>query len=242
MRGTRGGDSWMAIGTMLVLSVAVFSPTVALEAQQTLRPTLRKVEVRSRVPVSGGIRVGLLVQLDGRIVPGETAVYVTIPAASETLPPYTSVCLEVSSQDGRYSGRFGYPPPETPGIVRLQLEAEDLETLRSYSAGRIALLASLSNDCEREEPSTFLVARWRQPAPTSADRTSLLLNSRVPTFVVRQGTAAEELRCAPVGDDAVAFNLRCELPAAWLGGTTALVVQQRRGRSVSGIPMTVYGR
>jgi hypothetical protein len=128
-------------------------------------------------------------------------------------------------------------------VVRLELEEADLRPLRPYSTGRIALLASLGNDCEREEPSAFLVARWQSPSPSVSERVTLLLNSRVPTFITRQGgPAGEELRCAAIEGDAVAFNLRCELPASWLGDTTPLAVQQRRGRAVSSVAMTVRGR
>lgn len=240
----RHGYWWARLGVLVLAAAAERPAPVSAQSPTILKPQLRKVELRARVPVSGGIRVGLQVPVDGRVVPGTTAAYVTIPPRAERTPLPAFVCLEVSSQDGQYSARFGYPlAPGTAGAVRLELEEADLRPLRPYSTGRIALLASLGNDCEREEPLAFLVARWHSASPSISETVTLLLNSRVPTFITRQGgPAGEELRCATIEGEAVAFNLRCELPASWLSDTTPLAVQQRRGRAVSSVAMTVRGR
>src|SRR5262245_32266103 len=115
-----------SIGLQLVAVVFGLALSADGFAQQTLTPKIRKVETRSRVPVSGGVQVGLMVPSTGPVPLDNTFIAVMLPKQDpKTGAPW--VCLEVSSQDGKYSARFGYPlSPGTAGDVRLQVEAADL--------------------------------------------------------------------------------------------------------------------
>lgn len=214
------------------------------QTQPSLKPLPepKRVQVGSSVPVSGGTKVGLVVSADAPIVLGQTAAYVTIPSTG-AVPKPGYVCLEVSSQDGQYSALFSYDLlPNLSGVVRLTIEPVDLAKLKASSTGRVALLASLSVACERAEPTVYLVASWYQPA--RSDSVSLLLNSRLPTFVTREDAPSGEvpLQCASLDGTAVSYNLRCDIPPTWLSGTTQLLIQQRRGRAVSTLQMPVRAR
>jgi hypothetical protein len=218
----------------------VVAEGVQAQGARPLPPVTKVVTEGARVPVSGGIRVGLQTAGDGRLPQGVPTAIVAVPPATTGDGSASWLCLEVSAQDARYAIRFGYQLPQgAKGEIALELSQPEIDRLRPYPLSQLALLASLSSDCKSAEPVAFLVARWRPATPS--DAVVLLLNSRVPTTIRRepalQGDA--QLRCVPAEGEAVSFNLRCEVPVDWLKGDSTFSIQQRRGRSVSTITLPV---
>jgi hypothetical protein len=215
----------------------------AAQNPPVLTPETKLVTQGAKVPVSGGIRVGLQTAGRGSFPEGTPTAIVTLPDRAARPPAASWLCLEISAQDGRYAVRFGYRlPPTAQGPTTLQLSRPEIDRLRTYALEDLALLAAISSDCATSEPSAFLLSRWK--APTPSDEFVLLLNSRVPTTIRRQPALNGDppLSCVPKDGDAVSFNLRCTVPAAWLDSDSTFLIQQRRGRSVANIDMPVRKR
>ncbi|MEZ5320103.1 MAG: hypothetical protein R2752_22065 [Vicinamibacterales bacterium] len=213
---------------------AVLLPLAVVASAQ--RPTLKPEEKRGsgwerwadRVPVSGGIRVGVMA-LDGRTI--ENLERMTIRRPTSDLP---WLCVEISSRDGRYSGRLSYRLHDAPeGLIDLEVPTEKVAELRDYAAGDLAILASLATSCDGP-PETFVVAAW--DPRVANDHVVVLINSRVPTTIVRASDNAST-PCTPLDGVTTAFNLSCQVPAAWLEPKVELVIRMRRGRSFSNVPL-----
>jgi hypothetical protein len=215
------------------MTLALLVAALAAAAQH---PTLRPQEKRGegwerwsdRVPVSGGVRVGVMV-LHGRAIQNVERMTITLPP---TEAPW--LCVEISSRDGRYSGRLRYDIGSAPrGAVDLEVPTAHVEELKGYSPEDLAILAAVADNCEGPA-ATYVVAAWDTPAPGSA--VAAFLNSRVPTTIVNPADG-RSAPCTPLDGVTTAFNLRCDLPAEWLSGKVELVVQMRRGRSFARVPL-----
>ena len=206
------------------------SPGAHVAAQtRTLKPEHSTGRWQERVPVAGGIRVGVVVWQPGRFNPRELAL--KLPPKPSKLPEW--LCVEISSRDGRYTALLGYRIANEPaGQIKALVAAEDLDKLNTAAAEDVAVLASLSNDCRTQSPSVYLVAAWRPPKP--GEPIAVLVNSRVPTTIEGAGASVP---CTELDGVTTAYNLRCDLPANLIDGPVALGIRQKRGRGEATVPL-----
>ena len=220
--------SLAAIGTFFV-TLATGAGTPVAAQTRTLKPERSTGRWQERVPVSGGIRVGVVVWQRGRFDPRELALI--LPRKPSKLPE--RLCVEISSRDGRYTAFLEYRIANEPaGQIKAVVDAQDLDKLDTAAAEDVAILASLSDDCRTQTPSVYLVAAWRAPKP--GEPVSVLLNSRVPTTIVGAGAAVP---CTELDGATIAYNLRCDLPASLVDGEVALGIRQKRGRGEATVPL-----
>jgi hypothetical protein len=232
MAGTRkrSGKPGLATRAIFLVTLALCA-TVAAQGTRILKPAHSTGRWQERVPVSGGIRVGVVVWQPGRFNPRE--LLLILPDLA-TRP--RQLCVEISSRDGRYSAQLDYLiANEPPGPIRAVVDAEDLDKVNTAAGEDVAVLASLSNDCRAETPSVYLVAAWR--LPTNREPIAVLLNSRVPTTIVGAGASVP---CTELTGVTTAYNLRCELPPQWANGEVRLGISQKRGRGEVIVPLPLY--
>ncbi len=223
-----------AIGTFVV-TVALCAGTQPAAQTRTLKPERSTGRWQERVPVSGGIRVGVVVWQPGRFNPRELAL--KLPPKSSTLPELSQLperlCVEISSRDGRYTALLEYRIANEPaGQIRALVDAQDLDKLNTAAAEDVAILASLSNDCRTQSAAVYLVASWGPAKP--GEPIAVLLNSRVPTTIVGAGAP---VRCTELDGVTTAYNLRCDLPPHLVDGEVALGIRQKRGRGEVTVPL-----
>jgi hypothetical protein len=225
-RGLRGRLA--ATGTFVII-VALSTVASAAAQTRTLKPERRSGGWQERVPVSGGIRVGVVVWQEGHFKPQEVALVLpSKPAGSPAL-----LCVELSSRDGRYNALLEYPIANDPGgPITALVDAPQLDKLNTAAGEDVAILASLSDDCRAQSPSVYLVAAWR-PSKSPAS-ISILLNSRVPTTIVGENVSAQ---CTELPGVTTAYNLRCDLPAQLPTGRIELGIRQQRGRGRVTVPL-----
>jgi hypothetical protein len=206
--------------------VALAQPTRTLEAKHTVG------RWQERVPVAGGIRVGVVVWQPGPFNPRELSLILPPRKPKPATPPQW-LCVEISSRDGRYTAQLDYPIADEPaGQVKALVKAEDLDKLNTAAGEDVAVLASLSADCRSQTPSLYLVAAWR-PAK-AGERVAVLLNSRVPTTIVGGGATVP---CVELTGVTTAYNLRCDLPEQMVKGEVPLGIRQKRGRGEVTVPL-----
>lgn len=186
----------------------------------------------TNVPVSGGVRVGVMTG-SGHSNVNPERFYVRLPEGDEG-----RVCVEISSRDGRYEAELAYDVPgPVSGVKPFTLPTAHRDKLSSYTAGDLSILAFRGASCD-EEPQSFLVAAWSQVAVP--DTVHIVINSPDPALLVGRGAESLSIACEVSASKvpSKAFNRECRVPVALLAGENALVIQQRTrvGRRVRIVP------
>jgi hypothetical protein len=221
--------SLAAAATCVVTLTLCAGTHAAAQQPRTLRPERASGGWQERVPVSGGIRVGVVVWQRGRFNPRELVL--TLPGERSKLSE--RLCIEISSRDGRYTALLEYRIANEPaGQIKAVVQAPDIDRLNAAAAEDVAILASLSSDCRAQSPSVFVVAAWHPPK--AGEAIAVLLNSRVPTTIVGPNVSAT---CTELEGVTTAYNLRCDLPAGLVEGEVALGIRQKRGRGETTLPL-----
>jgi hypothetical protein len=192
------------------------------------------------VPVSGGLRVGLMFEDETGLMPG--FFFAWLP---ERRVP--GLCAQISSRDGRYEGQFLYDLDDSNmGRIRLAWASDHSKELSEYEPKDLAILAWAGEDCEATE-GPFVVTAWSEE-PTVGDPV-VLLNSDDPTslVLVKDGAVLDETGCLELQGVARSFNLRCSLPNSWQDTAEAEVfvrVRERAGRRIRfrDLPLPLAGR
>ena len=227
-------------GSLIVLVFLTGAGGVQAQTTQPLEPKERPPDwerYTEEIPVSGGLRVGLMNDTDGKIN-DPRVVYALIPSASAA-----SLCVEISSQDGRYSANLEYDVSNTDSGWRpLTIPTEKHSELSGYDRDGLVVLANLSASCDGST-GTLIVTSWEEQAAGGdgdvGEHVYVYLNSRIPTTIVGTvgGQVDNEARCQTLGDVTTAYNLRCAVPTEWVSTDSEFYIRMRKGRSVSDIPL-----
>jgi hypothetical protein len=204
--------------------------------QEPLRPERRWDERwASSVPVSGTVVPGIMV--------GEQSVRVLDESITLRVPRETpaSICVTITSQDGRYHARAQFQAAATSsGIVTLEGPRRYRRNLRRYPAGELAISAELTTSCDGR-PATRVPAGWGR---RFADGDVFVyVNSRYHTEALwRAGDGGSKtVVCPEIGNrQYVAFNRVCRIPRAELPEAVSLLVRSRRdGNSFSNTTLSL---
>ena len=192
---------------------------------------------RDPVPVSGGLRVGVMTEATAPINPVQMTVWLPEKNAKPAL------CVEVTSQDGRYIASLQYDIRGHSGPLPLNLPVTRYGSeLRNMERSQLAILARLAESCGKVpvNPGAFVVASWNRP-PQLSDTVIVLLNSRLPTSIAAgEGSKSDkEHPCHSLSGTTTAFNLRCEIPASEIREGRKFVILMRRGSSTNPVALDV---
>jgi hypothetical protein len=235
-RHPRPWSAILAVSAALLLLVTAFR-AADFRQVRSLEPHTRWEQWLDQVPVAGGVIVGVMSSAaPGRVDP--RFVLVDLPPR-----PAGQLCLEVSSQDGRYSGRLEYDVGRVRGRgpVRLYLHSEHEGRLRRYGTGELAVLARLGGRCG-DHHGAYVPAAWN--GRRGGDTVYVLVNSRVPTDVIggTAGRRQHEARCLDLRGVTTAFNLRCAVPGAWIAPGTEFFLRMREGLALAHIELPLRVR
>jgi hypothetical protein len=219
--------------SLLYLSLLAIATTGVFAGSLEQRPTrpLLKAQIKDGwerwtpdVPVGGSVRVGVMRVTTEPINP--RVLFVHLPSTDKR-PPV--LCVEISSQDGRYSAALPYDIRNQPAdTVSLELPTSHAQQLASYPPSRIAILASVAERCDAE-PSAFVAASWHDTTTTS--KISVFLNSRLPTSLIDQSVPdGREISCDTLENTTTAYNLRCDIPADPSASENYVIRMRRNGR------------
>lgn len=177
---------------------------------------------QERIPVSGGVRVGLMLeQSKSEIKPNRF--FVMIPDTA-----LKSLCVELSSKDGRYSARVDYDLTGVEqGMKEFYLPTRYAKELKKYASDELVILASLSSSCG-ENPEWYLISSWDDKIYETASVVAYV-NSAVSTSLSFQNGNGDnkELKFENLKIPTVAFNKKCIVPINLLGTESLLQVRQR---------------
>jgi len=237
MAPTREQRRRLGLGAIASIVAAVFlsTGTTIPVQRRLLEPEHWSGGWQERVPVSGGIRVGVVVWQAGRFNPRELALQLPERALRvDGGNPLNRLCVEISSRDGRYSALLDYDIQKEPAgpVKAVVVKAPDLDKLNAAAGEDVSILASLSQNCRTASSALYLVAAWSPPK--SRDAITVLLNSRVPTTIVGPNYSVQ---CRELSGITTAFNLRCDLPAMPADGKVLLGILQKRGRGEKTVPL-----
>lgn len=148
------------------------------------------------IPVSGGMKVGLMVNENTNDQINPEVFYVDLPELSNE-----TIWIEISSKDGRYSAKLPYLIESIKkGIQQLKLPTNHHKQLKAYTMNEVVILATL----ETPEEPIYCISSWKENINYS--EVCLYLNSSLPTGV-EQG----RVQCEELPTPAVAYNKRCVL-------------------------------
>jgi len=186
------------------------------------------------VPVSGGVRVGLMESLPAASAAG-ASFSVLLP---QSVPP--ALCVQITAQDGRYTATLEYDlASAAPGTVHLQFPTRyRAELAGHYRSGQLAVLARGTTSCV-VPGGPFLVASWRE-RPVF-DSLFVLVNSHWLTDLQIPDTsrAVSVVGCPEIeGTPAVAFNRACAVPMARVRHNPTVNIRRRRvGAVLDPVPL-----
>ena len=189
---------------------------------------------REAVPVSGGLRVGIMAEPDSRADLGSLTVW--LPETDAAF-----LCIELSSQDGRYIASVAYDiRGESSGPLPLNLPRSQFGSqIRGIPHSQLAILARLAGRCGTapEKPGDFVVAGWRRNE--IGDRILVLLNSRLPTEIVAGDgkRIAHRYPCETLSGTTTAFNLRCAIPVSDITVGRSFEIHMRRADTLSRVSL-----
>ncbi len=218
---------------LTVVSLPSGSAAVQSRPPKDPDPTLLRSDWeqwRDPVPVSGGLRVGVMSAGDSRFNPAQLTVWLP-----RTDAPF--LCVEVTSQDGRYVASVPYDiRGDPPGPRQMKFPpSKHTSKLREFDSGQLAILARLAKSCGTApvEAGDFVIAGWDQPR--LGETVVVLLNSRLPTSIVagKGNTVESNYPCQSLTGTTTAFNLRCEIPVNDVTGDRDYFIQMRRGSGFS---------
>lgn len=189
---------------------------VAQENLSQLKPIGDVEETfEANVPVSGRIHVGLTARVKDKAVSTEwLTAFLGDPGDADRL------CLEVTSVDGRYSGRRSYDIADLKaGAYVLPWSGAHEDDLKDYRPEHIAVLAQAKKgDCKARGGALAVTAWGKDIDKTEVGDVFVQLNSnRADMFVsLRLAQGKEKLRCGPIEEEGIpraAFDTLCRLEA-----------------------------
>lgn len=209
-------------------------------ANAQIKPKLKKGEnwetFYEKVPVSGEIRVGAMgYESDERVRP--TKFFVRIPEHK-----MNTMCVEISSRDGRYEARLPYDISGLKeGTHEFELPTRYVSDLKNYTVKDIVILAKMGKNCESSD-SFYVLSSWNVPTENSSN-IFIYLNSDKPIlfrYKRLQDNKIVSIECKRIDVPlSIAYNCKCEVPLADIKGVTEFYIQQRV-RRVSDISFNNY--
>jgi hypothetical protein len=222
----------LALG-ILVLSPALW-PASAPAQPDVLRPRKDIDEVlRDRIPVSGGVRRGLLA--------GRADAKVDVERLSVRLPPVDGrvLCVTIDARDGRYHAAVEYDLGSRPaGRYRLALPTAHATELARYRSRELAVLAFLGGACQESRIELIVPAAWG--GDEEAESGLLLLVSSLGADLRVYHTAEKRyFTCASV--DGTAYDAECvvKLPPG-AGRVDLLLLRQNAENRQRPVALPLY--
>ena len=224
---------------VVLLAVLIVTPMLTSQARGDAaepKPGWRETFLE-KVPVSGRyVRVGVMQVLGGAPFDPEWA-SVVMPRT-----PYRSLCISITSLDGRYSADLEFDATAlSPGGRTLHIPSKYLKDLRRLTPDTLALLARLTDGCN-SSTAEFVVASW---ASIDSDAPIyVFLNSSVPAVLVDKSDPSRTFPCHFLKAPAIAYTLRCEVVATDpVPQRTFMINRSRRpGVSMSPIELPIIWR
>lgn len=177
------------------------------------------------IPVGGSILVGATVIEPGTSIRTNRLI-VNVPDSSSR-----TICLTLTSRDGRYTASGLYSPDGATGLRTLVLQPKHEKELYSYSQDQVAVLVKAAENCTG--PGVIVLsARWSGSSPNA--KLSIFLNSQgADAEVSRTDQPEKSISCSRiVGKEIVSFDAECDVSFLLNGGVTPLTISRTRFDSV----------
>lgn len=224
------------IRSFCIIVVTLITACIGLGQIEPIKNSVKESWV-DKVPVSGEIRTGILLQNDF-CESLKSSFSVRLPQNNT----YNLLGVEISSNDGRYNYRSVYNITKESGWVNLKREAgEALEKkLKSYKCNELTILAWIKNDFDRDKEN-FVVAHWGNAFDKKFAYIHLL--SENPAFIYitySDGNAPVKYDCKQIDKLAnVAYNCECAVPLEKITASSQISVVQRVRRSQNRYPLNI---
>jgi len=173
------------------------------------------------VPISGNIRVGLMIEKENPEKLSPKQFYANIPKNTSGV-----LCVEISSKDGRYSAKLNYTIDKSiSGLQKFILPTQYEKALREFSTDEVVILASLSEDCSIK-PDAYVLSSWNKPDDYN-QAVYVYVNLIASTTLVyeyeKENTKTNEVeriqseasKCESLNDPLVAYNKKCKIPFSY---------------------------
>lgn len=221
----------------VMLTVMICAPASAASQSRPPKAPAEKPlaeQWRESVPVSGGLRVGVMRDGGAGFDPARLTVWLP-----DTDAP--ALCVEVSSQDGRYVATVPYNVAgDGPGPLLLAFPSNHLSELRDFGSDQLAILARLAKSCGDTPvgPGDFVVSAWGEQVQLGS-KFVVLLNSRLSTSILagKDNKVLAEYPCRSLSGRTTAFNMRCEIPFAQTITGLSYSIRMRRGSGINTVEL-----
>lgn len=214
-------EKFWSLLLLVIVNLSAYTQTKVISPNKKLLKSTWEVYYQ-KVPVSGEIRVGLMAfENDEKIIP--KSFFVKIPQHQES-----SLCVEISSRDGRYEANIPYDIKSLKsGVYEFELPTKHADELKKYTLKDITILAKIGESCT-SNGSYYVLSTWNKP-DLNTGQLHIYLNSDQPTFIqFESGGISRKITCERIEENAsIAYNCSCVVPMNMLSNTTELNIQQR---------------
>jgi hypothetical protein len=200
---------------------------------EPLRNSIKETWV-DKVPVSGEIRTGLMVNraCQEKL---KSSFFVKIPEGS-----YRYLCVEISSNDGRYNYASTYDINSLYGLKEFVRLSHLKSKLYNYKCDDLTILSWVTNNLS-EQKSHFVLSDWEN---FEGEKNAFIyLNSENPALINISNASSgrtENIKCELIENKAnVAYNCMCTLPLNLLTDKSEIDIVQRVRRSQTRYPMNI---
>lgn len=155
----------------------------------------------------------------------------------------TTLCLDVTTRDARYTASNPYAVPQTGGwtvaqpVFATRYQAE----LSTYSSEDAAVVASLAADCAADQDRTYVVAAiGAETAQLIVKVNSFGLKTRA-RLLAEDGSVLSEAVCTePPGGSLVAYDQDCRLAVPADPAATSMQLELTRRKQTGGLQTETF--
>lgn len=217
----------LARATVLVAALCIVSGEAASQVLTLSPRTKIRESVRRRAPLGGpGTVVGVMAWEPETLI-RDDVIYTWLPSTTPSV-----LCVWLTSADGVYevAAEFNLPRVRPAGQVRLELEADSVHVIQTYTPSQIAILARVGTNCRRGATGPFILAAWSRGADP---RTMAVLVAARAEWTVIAGInpTLREQPCEFHAGSTVRYDRRCEIRGLRSGQSVhRFHLRRRKGR------------
>lgn len=167
-----------------------------------------------KVPISGNVRVGLMVNQVTVSNFKPLGFYVSLPKIEKQI----NLCIEFSSKDGRYSGKLCFPiESRDRGVYKINIPTKYKDKLSAFTTEEVVILASLNSNIFAK-PEAYVLSSWTDFTEKEIKSIDVYLNSIMPTKIVLSlekndsvNNKINVVNCESLIPPTLAYNKKCHI-------------------------------
>ncbi|MCK7460206.1 hypothetical protein [Idiomarina aminovorans] len=145
-----------------------------------------------------------------------------------------TICVFVSSADGRYKSQYQYSFAEpVEGLIAISFPTQYKEELSAFTSNELGLLATVQDDCKQTN-GRYLVSAWGKPKSLNSISIFIRSNARRDIAVPRATQASPNpVKCQDLNSSyRVSYDKECIITNVSADALQQVVIKRRNLRAI----------